>query len=422
MTEPTLDATKNWEPEAATPDLYLGFDWGDKRHAFEGQDRTGKRFSGTLEHSSENLHRWLQELGQNYRSVFLALEGLPVQVMPVLVQYPWLKVYPVNPVTSERFRTAFTPSGATNDVTAAQNLLDLVRAHADKLRPWEALDPETEKLDLLVQARRDMVDRRTQLVLKLTSLLKSFYPQALSLAGELDSNMALEFLRRWPDLLSLKAARTATLKSFYYRNNVRSTELVERRLALIQSAVALTTNEAYVSVAVLQVRQLVDELAVFQKHVPQLDEAIAQAFKAHPEAYLYRELPGAGRQMAPRLCAAFGTDRQRYPSAADLQKYAGVAPVLERSGNQQWVHWRWNAPTFLRQTLVEWAGLTVKYCPWAKRYYDHMKNKGKRHAVILRALAFKWLRVLWKCWQTRTPYDEARYLKQLARRKSPYAV
>ena len=96
----------------------------------------------------------------------------------------------------------------------------------------------------------------------------------------------------------------------------------------------------------MQVRELADELAVFHKHIPQLDKAIEQTFKDHPEAHLFRELPGAGKQMAPRLCVAFGTERDRYPSAANLQKYAGVAPVVERSGQQKWVHWRWNAPKF----------------------------------------------------------------------------
>jgi hypothetical protein len=75
----------------------------------------------------------------------------------------------------------------------------------------------------------------------------------------------------------------------------------------------------------------------------------------------------------------------------------------------------------LRQTFVEWAGQTVVYSVWASAYYKRMEAKGKSHHVILRALAFKWIRILWKCWQTRTPYDEPRYLKHLAARKSPYA-
>ena len=175
-------------------------------------------------------------------------------------------------------------------------------------------------------------------------------------------------------------------------------------------------------VAVLQLHELVDQLEVFQKHVGRLDEEIQSAFAAHPEASLFRDLPGAGRQLAPRLCAAFGTDRSVYPDPASLQKYAGLAPVREKSGNQLWTHWRWNAPLFLRQSFVEWAGQTVRYSQWAQVYYQRMAKKGKKHAVIIRALAFKWIRILWKCWQQRIAYDEARYLKQLIQRKSPNAV
>ena len=140
--------------------------------------------------------------------------------------------------------------------------------------------------------------------------------------------------------------------------------------------------------------------------------------RAHPEAALFRELPGAGPVLAPRLLVAFGTDRQRYPNRGSLQKYSGLAPVRERSGGTLWTHWRWNAPRFLRQSLVEWAGQTVVLCPWAKAYYQQMKAKGNEHSAILRALAFKWVRVLWKCWQTRVPYDNARYELQLAKRRS----
>jgi transposase len=223
-------------------------------------------------------------------------------------------------------------------------------------------------------------------------------------------------------LISLKLAKAATLKQFFYRHNVRSEELVKVRLALIEQAVALSTDQARVSVAVLQLHQLVDELAVFQKHVPLLDQEIGNTFKTHPDAHLFRDLPGAGPQLAPRLCVAFGTDRSVYPEPASLQNYAGLAPVREKSGGSIWIHWRWNAPKFTRQSFVEWAGQTVRYSQWARVFYDRMVKKGKTHAVIIRALAFRWIRVLWKCWQERTPYNEERYLQQLIRRKSPNAV
>lgn len=409
---------------AQAPEAWIGLDWGHQQHAFALQDRSGHSERGPLVHSSENLHQWLRQIGQRYggRPVALAIEASRGAVIHALLNYAWLTIYPINPITSARYRVAFTPSGAKDDQPDADVLLELVRDHAAKLRPLEVQDPQTVKLTELVQVRRDIVDRRTQALNQTTSLLKTYYPQALELAGDLNTDMALDFLSRWPDLISLKAAKPATLKRFYYQHNVRSTELVAARLEFIQKAVALTSEDCRVSVAVLQVRHLVDQLRAFRKHIDIFDQEIQTAFRAHPEAGLYRDLPGAGKQLAPRLCAAFGTLRTTYPDPASLQKNAGVAPVRVKSGYQLWTHWRWQAPKFLRQTFVEWAGQTVVYCPWAAHYYERMKKKGKKHAAILRALAFKWIRILWKCWQDRKPYDQAAYLRQLSHRKSPNAV
>jgi transposase len=411
-------------PVVPNPEVWIGLDWGNQKHAFALQDRGGHRERGFLEHSPENLHQWLRQIGQRYggRPVALAIEASRGAVIHALLNYAWLTIYPINPITSARYRVAFTPSGAKDDQPDADVLLELVRDHAAKLRPLEVQDPQTVKLAELVQVRRDIVDRRTQALNQTTSLLKTYFPQALELAGELNTDMALDFLSRWPDLISLKAAKPAEIKRFYYRHNVRSTPLVEERLAFTQKAEALTTDEARVSVAVLQVRHLVDQLRAFGKHIAIFDQEIKTAFREHPEAGLYRDLPGAGAQLAPRLCAAFGTLRSTYPDPASLQKNAGVAPVRVKSGNQLWTHWRWQAPKFLRQTFVEWAGQTVVYCPWATHYYERMKQKGKKRGAILRALAFKWIRILWKCWKDRKPYDEAAYLKQLSHRKSPDAV
>jgi len=167
---------------------------------------------------------------------------------------------------------------------------------------------------------------------------------------------------------------------------------------------------------------LVDILRPLQKNIALIEERIAEAFDAHPEAALFQGLPGAGPATAPRLLAALGTDRSRYPDASSLQKYAGIAPVKQKSGHSLWIHWRWNAPKFLRQTFVEWAGQSVPKCAWAKAYYRQQRAAGKHHQATLRALAFKWIRILWRCWQDRVPYDEARYLASLRKQKSPLAA
>jgi transposase len=315
------------------PAAWIGLDWGDKEHAYVLQEASGEREVGKLAHSAENLHGWLRKIGERLggRPVVLGIEASRGAVVHVLLQYAWLTIYPVNPVTSARYRTAFQPSGAKDDLPDAEVLLELVRRHADKLRPLEEQEEATVKLRGLVEARRRMVDRRTALLNELTSLLKSYYPQALEVVGRLDSELAVAFLRRWPDLISLKLARPAALRTFFHKHQVRSSDLIEGRLALIQKSVALTTEHARVSVAVLQLNALVDHLEVFLQHIRGFDAEIKAAFAAHPNAPLFRDLPGAGPQMAPRLCAAFGTVASVYPDPASLQRYSGVAPVAKRA-------------------------------------------------------------------------------------------
>jgi len=214
---------------------------------------------------------------------------------------------------------------------------------------------------------------------QLTSLLKNYYPQALALTGDLRySALALDFLDRWPELESLQRARPQTLRSFYYVHRVRRPEVVEQRIELARTARPLTTDRALCEISIIEMAVLVSEIRLLNKHLAQLDKNIAADFAAHPEAHLFRSLPGAAAVMAPRLSALFGVDRERWLSPAELQTYYGIAPVIEKSGSKKWVHWRWNAPVFARQTLVEWAGNTVKIQPMGKGLLRPAKEASKR--------------------------------------------
>ena len=164
---------------------------------------------------------------------------------------------------------------------------------------------------------------------------------------------------------------------------------------------------------------LVEMLRVILGAIKTYDKEIAELAPKHDDYALFSSLPGAGSSLAPRLLVAFGEQRDRFKSAAELQKYSGIAPVTERSGNKHWVHWRWRCPAFVRQTFVEWAAQTINKSYWAGEYYRQQRAKGSGHQAALRALAFKWIRILFRCWQTRSQYDEATYLKALERRGSP---
>ncbi|MFY9925688.1 MAG: transposase [Opitutaceae bacterium] len=402
---------------------FVGLDWGDKTHAFALQLKGIEKIeTGTLAASAETFHQWLEGLGARCagRRVALAIEAGHRALLHAMAEHPWLDIFPIHPATCDRFRAAFRPSGAKDDIPDALTLLTLVTQHREKLQRWRMDGAPTRELSGLVLARRHAVDRRTQLSSQLRTVLKGYFPQALELIGdELERPLALDFLQRWPDLASVQKVRPATLRSFYNLHTVRRPQLIEKRIELIRLARPLVQDTAIIAPAVMQVQMFVDMLRAQQKHIERFETRIDEAFAAHPAANFFRQLPGAGPAFGPRLLVAFGDDPARYPAASNLQMYAGIAPVQKKSGQQLWIHWRWLAPVFLRQTFTEWAGQTVLHSPWARAYYFRQKRLGKTRNVILRALAFKWIRILWRCWQNHEPYDEARYQESLKRRRSP---
>jgi len=180
----------------------------------------------------------------------------------------------------------------------------------------------------------------------------------------------------------------------------------------------LTSDLAVIEPNRLMAEALLAQIAALAQALNRFDAQIAARAAELPDFKIFAALPGAGTALAPRLLAAFGENRDRFPNAASVQKCTGIAPVVERSGNKSWTHWRFIGPTFLRQTFVEWVGETVPHSFWAKAFYDSRRAKGIPHQVILRALAFKWIRILWRCWHDRQPYDEARYLLALQKHNS----
>ena len=124
----------------------------------------------------------------------------------------------------------------------------------------------------------------------------------------------------------------------------------------------------------------------------------------------------------PRLLAAFGSQRDRYASADEVQIYSGIAPITERSGKMKWVHFRWACPKFLRQSFHEWAGHSIMKSAWARAYYQQRRKQGQDHHAAVRALAFKWIRIVFRCWKDRVAYDEEKYLATLAKRGSPLSA
>jgi transposase len=410
------------KPSNAEFTAFVGLDWADAKHDICVQvagceERQFDRFA----HRTEHIEQWARSMQQRFGGrIAVALELSKGPIVYALQKYDFFVLFPINPSTLAKYRQAFKPSRAKDDPSDAELALDLLLRHRDKFQPLKPQSVPMRKLCLLVEQRRRLVGDKTRCVNRLVNTLKQYYPQTLEWFEQRDTVLFCDFITRWPTLVQVKRARKTTLDTFFRTHNVRFEQVIEARLCAIKAATPLTRDAAVIEAHQLQAEILVEQLRVVLKAIDRFDEEIAAtAVKLPDYALLFKPLPGAGPALAPRLLAGFGEDRQRYGSAAELQKYSGVAPVTERSGNKTWVHWRWQCPTFLRQSLVEWAGQTINKSFWAGAYYRQQMAKGSSHQAAVRALAFKWVRILYRCWQTRTPYDESKYLEALRRRGSP---
>jgi len=330
-------------------------------------------------------------------------------------------LHPINPITLQKYREAFVTSRAKDDTQDAEYLADLLLTHHAQLPVWSPEDSATRTVQQLVFHRRAVVDERTALSNRLIALLKQYFPQALMLCGEdLWRPLASAFLLKWPSLQAVQKAKPATLKTFYHLHGSRSARLQTERLALVAKAVPVTDETAVIGSFGLRVQLLCRQLQLVQRSVTEFDRQIAAAYAVHPDREIFASLPGAGPVLGPRLLAGLGSQRERFAaSAAQLQRYTGVAPVTKRSGGSCYIHRRYCCPKFHRQSFHEYAGESVLWSRWAAAFYLQQRQKGSHHHTVVRALAFKWQRIIWRCWQDHKPYEEAKYEAALRKAGSP---
>lgn len=400
----------------------IGIDWADESHEVcvykIGSDRVEHQ---NVEQKAEALHDWVNALRKRFQGgkIAIAVEQSKGALIHALMRYDFLLFYPLNPKSLSSYREALRTSGAKDDPSDAELILNFLRTHRDRLRVWVPEDEVSRRLGMLVEFRRKIVADIVRVTNRLGSLLKGYYPQALEMMGELDSRMACDFLSKWPSVSELKKAKAASLRRFYAQHNSRSVEAIERRTVLAQAAQPLTEDRAIIEASLLMVRMLVRHLRELLDSIREMDAEIGEVFSLHPDREIYESLPGAGKVLEPRLAAAMGTNREKYDTALELQQFVGTAPVTVRSGKSHWVHRRLARPRFVMQTHVEFAAQSIPYSRWAAAYYQHQRNNGSGHYAAVRALAYKWDRIIFRCWKDRKRYEEERYLEALKRRNSP---
>lgn len=402
---------------------FVGLDWADQKHDVSVVSASGGApMHQVITHTPEALQEWLVKLRGQYPEgqIAICLEQSRGALIFHLLDYDFLTIFPINPKNFANFRESFSASGAKSDPIDADLLREFIVSYHDRLRPWRPDDELTRTISFLTEGRRKAVEERVKHTNRLRCTLKLYFPQALELVGEsLHSTMDLDFFRKWPKLTDVQRAKGQTVEQFYTTHNSRSPELIKKRLQLIQSTIPLTKDKAVIKSCLIAVKMLIGMIAQLNNGIEAYDQELKVLYDQHPDKDIFNSFPGSGKVLAPRLLAAWGTDRDRFEAAGSMQKYSGTAPTTRASGKSKVVVRRLACPKFLLQTFHEFSNCSRRASVWADAYYNMLRDKGKSHHSAIRSLAFKWIRIMYRCWQDRTCYDEVKYLQALQKTKSP---
>ena len=316
------------------------------------------------------------------------------------------RVYPVNPKAAQRYRERHAPSGVKDDERDAWTLADALRLDGAAWRELAAQDPLVAELHLLCRDEIALIEQRTAFINQLRQCLHEYYPAALEAFDDWTCPGAWAFVLAFPSAGALTAAGRRKWEKFLHAHKLWRSATVAERLAIFARAEALSGSAPTTAAKSLLAVSLARLLQTIERQLDAYARIMA-TFARQPDHDLFGSLPGAGEKLAPRLLAEIGANRAEFASAESLQCLGGTAPLTIKTGQTCYQRVRHACNDTLRATVHLWADHSRAQCAWAEAYYQKHREDGQSHACALRCLGQRWLKIVWKIWQTRTPYDEA---------------
>lgn len=399
--------------------VIIGIDWADQKHdlaIFSNGETESKQISS----KPKTLHNFFLDLCEKnkWQKVAVIIEKNSNMIMHILSSISRIDIYAVHPNTAASYRDTFCPSGVKTDELDALSLLDLFLKHPEKVRRYQTRQ-NTDTLNLYCQKRRSLVDDRKKIGNQLTATLKKSYPVILEIfkGNSIHTPIVLNFLKKWPDIESVKNTNTRTIKKYFAKKSTKISK-TEKRLELIKEAENFL-DDKLLDFYKMEIEGLVLRLEKLSEIINKYDEKITELYKDNEDYEIFNSLHGAGEALGPRIMAFFGNDREKFLSADEAAIRSEIAPVKIQSGKSEIIRRRYLCNKFLQQTFVEFAMGSLKKSLWAKAYYEMAKKRGKGHNEILRSLAFKWIRIIYACWKNHQIYDEKKHIEHMAKQRSP---
>jgi transposase len=399
--------------------IAVGIDSSDDHHDIHA---VGVDQSGTLRLRIGNDLASFLQLEARLRETFpgqsfkYALEN-PRSLLGNYLRQQQAALYALNPRSVVRMREALATSGKKDDPLDALALSLLLRERAAALAPVQSSSAAGTIVAGLVEQRVEVVEEQTRVTNQLQTLLKRFYPRALELFPKLEQPLTLAFLLTFASPSELRAATRTQWQQLFAGNRFPRPTRIEPLWQQSRAAqVPMTEPEEFLGA--LQVRRLVRRLQLLLQERESLEAEIKTRFEPLEEAKIFQSLPGAGPVLAPALFALFGDNPTRWNDWTEVARNSGTVPITRSSGKSCSVVIRRHCDHRARRTLHLFASCSLRICSWAREFYQDQRRKGTHYNTVMRNLATKWLRILFKMWKDGQPYDEDLYLKRRAERNA----
>jgi transposase len=387
-------------------DVFAGLDWASQAHAVCVIDERGAIcLHFDVAHDAAGLRELVRRLrGAGVQRI--AIERPSGVLVDALVDAGF-HVVPIHPNAVKASRPRYRSHGGKSDASDAYVLADLLRTDGHRFKSLAAQSDEIRALRALVRGRDDLVAARVQLANQLRSLLQSYWAGAAEVFADVDSPIALAFIQRYCTPESASRLGPKRMAAFCAQHAYCGRRSAEELLARLRQAPAVPLGELEMDAKGELASSLARTLSTLVEQIRLLSSRIEHHIVHSDDGRIVMSFPRAGRICAAQILAELGSVRERFDSDEHLAAEAGVAPVTHQSGKHKAVIFRWACNHRLRAAITCLADNSRHASAWAASVYATARARGCDHPHAIRILARAWLRVLWRAWVDRKPYDPA---------------
>lgn len=389
---------------------FAGVDWASEEHAVCVVDEEGRIVEGRRYVHDERGIRALCA-----RMIELAVELVAIErpdgLLIERMLDAGLSVIAVHPNQVCAMRPRFTAAGGKSDSFDSFVLAELARTDSHRFGVLAPDSDRTKALRALTRAREDLVGARVALANELRAQLECFWSGATRIFAEIDSPIALAFLRRYPSPIDARGLGEQRLAGFLARQGYSGRRSPSELLSRLRNAAEGRAGELETGARREIVLVLLAALEPLVAKISDVTREIRVALEDHPDANTFRSLFIDPKSVicAAILLAEIGDSRERYPTYRALAADGGQAPVAVESGKSKRARFRWACDHRLRDAIATMADASRHHNPLAADIYTRARARGASHPHAIRILGRAWCQVIWRLWHDHTTYDPTQH-------------